>query len=509
MSLTNRLSLYFLVALAVVLIGFSLTLYVLVRQHLYAQLDERLDAAMKALVAAVEVHPDDVQWEPLERRITLGEDAAADQPRWALHDLSGELKDRSLNLSTDSNSSDGDLHGWYVLSRRMRAGNFTAEAISGQETPQWYHELAESSLAATATEGVPDDRTFLSDGLILTAAVSEAPVTAMLRWLAMVLIAVSVLTWTTAALVGRWLCRRALGPISHMAKSARLIRTGSESSRMLDVPATNDELEHLGKAFNELLAGLRESLERQRRFTGDASHQLRTPLTAMLASVEVALRHERSPTEYQRVLETVSRRGGQLKQIIESLLFLARADGATSLGDAEQINLNTWCETWLAGWSDHARAGDFEFRAAADAAIATTHPGLLGQILDNLLDNACNYSEPGTPIAIEIQRTAGNVCIEVRDTGCGIAKDQQVAIFEPFYRATEVRWQGKQGVGLGLAVVEKLAAILRAKVEVTSEPGHGSSFRVQLAADSASPFLDIAHNELAVTAKAANKVRTL
>lgn len=502
MSLTNRLSLYFLAALGVVLIGFSLTLYVLVRWHLYAQLDERLDAAIESLVAAVEVHPNDVQWEPQERRITLGDDAAADQPRWALQDLSGELKDRSFNLSASPIATETQLHGWYVSTRRMRAGNFATETIEGQETPRWYANLGETSLGATATVSLADDRTFLSDGLVLTVAVSEAPVTAMLRWLAFVLTTVSALTWTIATLVGRWLCRRALRPISHMAESAQSIRTRSAAPNMLDVPSTNDELEHLGKSFNDLLASLRESLERQRRFTGDASHQLRTPLTAMLASVEVALRHERSPAEYQRVLETVSRRGGQLRRIIESLLFLARSDGSSLLDNPEQVDLNSWCQSWLEGWAEHARAKDFKFRAAPGEALVTTHPGLVGQVLDNLLDNACNYSDPGTPIIVEIEKASHGVSVIVRDAGCGIAKDQLAAIFEPFYRASEARWQGKQGVGLGLAVVNRLVAILGGKIEVTSEPGKGSCFRVILATDgeSLTPS-EVSRDELAIPAQ--------
>jgi len=252
---------------------------------------------------------------------------------------------------------------------------------------------------------------------------------------------------------------------------------------MLDVPPTRDELEDLGQAFNELLTDLRESLERQRRFTGDASHQLRTPLTAMLASVEVALRHDRSPAEYQRVLEVVRRRGGQLRQIIESLLFLARADGTTLLGAPESLDLNDWCKTWFDAWGEHSRAGDLSFHASAEPARTTTHPVLLGHVLDNLLDNACNYSEPGTPIGVVVEVTPSHVCVTITDSGCGIGNDQQAMIFEPFYRTNEARWQGKTGIGLGLTIVKRLVTILGAKVEVMSEPGKGSSFRVLLPAD--------------------------
>lgn len=480
MSLANRLSLYFLAALVIVLAGFSLTLYLLVRMHLYAQFNDRLDAAMKELVAAVEVHPHDVQWEPLERRITVGEDAAADQPRWTLHDLSGRLKDRSSNLAAEAKLGVSEIHGWRVLDRRMRAGSFTAEVIDGNKESLWIENLADSPIGDASTIQLPEDRTFESDGLVFTVAASEASVLAMLRWLAFVLVGVSATIWITAALWGRWLCRRALLPISQMAASARSISRDEAPTQMLNVPSTRDELSDLGQAFNELLSDLRESLERQRRFTGDASHQLRTPLTALLASVDVALRHERSPTEYQRVLEIVQRRGGQLRQIIESLLFLARSDGTTLLGAPERIDLNHWCQSWLDVWTEHPRAGDLTFRPSACPAIVTTHSALLGQILDNLLDNASKYSEPGTPIVVSVETKPELASITISDSGCGVAADQQALIFEPFFRTTEARWQGKTGVGLGLAVVQRLAGILDAKVEVLSEPGKGSSFRILL-----------------------------
>jgi two-component system, OmpR family, sensor kinase len=367
-----------------------------------------------------------------------------------------------------------------VLTRRMRAGNFTAEAIEGKEGPSWIGALTETPLGDAASVQLPDDRTFESDGLIVTVAVSEAPALAMLRWLALTATGVSLAAWASAALWGRWLCRRALRPITQMATSARLIRSVPGHTRLLDVPPTRDELEDLGRAFNELLTALRESLERQRRFTGDASHQLRTPLTALLASVEVTLRQDRTPAEYRRVLGVVSRRGGQLRQIIESLLFLARSDGASLLGTPERIDLNGWCRAWLDAWAEHPRAGDFAFRASAGPAVVTTHPALLGQVLDNLLDNACKYSETGTMIGVAVEGTPDHACLTVSDSGCGIANEQQTLIFEPFYRTPEARWRGRAGVGLGLAVVHRLAAILNAEVKVVSEPGEGSRFRLLL-----------------------------
>jgi signal transduction histidine kinase len=324
---------------------------------------------------------------------------------------------------------------------------------------------------------------------------TEAPMNAMLRSLAIALTATSVTILAVSVALGRLLCRRALRPIDEMANSARSIRYQPERAQMLKVPATGDELEDLGNAFNSLLRNLHESLERQSRFAGDASHQLRTPLTAMLTSVDVSLRHDRTVDEYKRVLDVVRRRGGHLQQIIESLLFLARADETMSLDPIEQIDLVEWCRAWLDGWKEHARVNDIAFYGETQSITIQTHPGLLGQVLDNLLDNACKYSEADTPIDVTIDALPQGAQLSVRDRGRGIEIDKQLLIFEPFYRTNQANWQGTVGTGLGLAVVQRLAGILRANVDVISEPGKGSCFRVLLPIDDESPCSSLQHRQ--------------
>jgi len=265
-----------------------------------------------------------------------------------------------------------------------------------------------------------------------------------------------------------------------MAASARSIRRTSTDGSLLDVPPSRDELEDLGRAFNDLLADLRQSLERQHRFTGDASHQLRTPLTAMLASVEVTLRQVQSPAEYQRVLEVVRRRGVQLRQIIESLLFLARAESDCELTDAEVIDLSGWCRSWLDSWVDHPRAADLTVQNGQTPALVMANPALLGQVLDNLLDNACKYSRPGTPVVVTVEARANEAVLTVSDRGCGIAPDELPLICEPFFRSAQARWVGAQGVGLGLTVARRLVALMGGRLDVESEVESGSRFHVVL-----------------------------
>ncbi len=316
--------------------------------------------------------------------------------------------------------------------------------------------------------------------LILDAAVSLEGVQATLRNLALVLISLSVGLWSMALIFGRRLSRHALEPVTRMADAAHAIG-GAEPERRLPVPRTDDELEELGQSINALLDRLQESFERQRRFTGDASHQLRTPLTAILGQVELALRQDRDVEEYKRVLGVVQRRTRHLRQIVESLLFLARADNETLAPLLELIDLASWLSAHLRSWRETSRGCDLRLDYEPTEPLPVrVQPALLAELINNLLDNAARYSEPGTPIRVELTRDGATVGLTVEDRGIGIAPDEIPLLFEPFFRSAEARWRGAPGLGLGLSVAQRLARSLEGTIEVSSQVGLGSRFTLRL-----------------------------
>jgi heavy metal sensor kinase len=318
--------------------------------------------------------------------------------------------------------------------------------------------------------------------LTITAGVSLEPVRATLRLLAGTLAGLSVGVWVVAAFVGRAVCRRGLLPVTRMAASARAM-TAADLADRLPTAGSGDELDDLGRSFNGLLDRLQESFERQRRFTGDASHQLRTPLAAILGQLEVALRRERSAEEYRRVLDTVHERAGHLRRIVESLLFLARADADARLPERERIDLGEWLPEHLRTWSEHPRSGDIVLASSDDGPhCVDAQPALLGELLNTLLDNACKYSPPGSPIAVRVRRDGSEACVEVEDRGCGIAEADQPHLFTPFYRSADARRRGVEGLGLGLSIAQRLAGAFGGALTVRSRAGEGSCFTLRLPA---------------------------
>jgi heavy metal sensor kinase len=468
MTLTTRLTLFFLAALAAVLAGFSAALYALADAHLYGQADERLEAAAQTLAAAAEVAPDGVEWEPGQRALGVGPGALGESVYWLLTDERGRTVDRSLQPDA---------------AELLAAAAAALTDEGGVTRPLDWHgqpwRVTRRWVRAPAANGTAPGK---HAALAITAAVPLEPVRATLRTLAAVLVGLSLAVLLLATVAGQAVCRRALAPVNRMAESARAMGAADLSARLPDA-RTGDELADLSGSFNGLLDRLQESFERQRRFTGDASHQLRTPLTAILGQIEVALRRERPAEEYRRVLATVQHRAGHLRRIVESLLFLARADADACLPDRERVSLSEWLPEHVQTWSDHPRAGDIALAPAPDGPHwVEVQPAMLGELLDILIDNACKHSPPGSPIAVHLRREAEAVCVVVEDHGCGIAAEDLPHLFTPFFRSADARRRGVEGLGLGLSIARRLATAFSGVLTVRSHVGEGSCFTLRLPA---------------------------
>ncbi len=481
MSLTGRFSALFLSMLALVLVAFSTALYVSARVYLDRRLDDRLNAALAILAAAAEIHSDGVEWEPQERVLPLGQDSDPERLRWVVFDDRGRRVDHSRNISDVdfTNIPISYNNTGRLVDRRGRAWRVARCRIQPEAAS------SSGSRAAADRKEKPDAQAYeaLHRSLILTAWAALDPTEATLAALGGFLVALSVGTWLVAALLCRRLSRRALTPLTRMVASARGLDAG-DPGWCLDEAGTGDELDELGRAFNELLSRLHVAYERQRRFSGDASHQLRTPLTVLIGQIEVALRQERSGEEYRRILASALGRAVQLGRIVEALMFLARAEADAPLPECEPMDLDRWLAEHLASRSE---AEVIHLDLHGDGARARAHPALLGQLLDNLLDNARTHGGPGTPIRVETSREGDMLVLAVEDAGPGIPTEDIPHIFEPFYRSAQARRRGTSGVGLGLAVARRIAVAFGGTLNVRSRPGKGGSFRGPTRRDPAPP----------------------
>ena len=468
MTLTNRLTLFYLLTLGVVLAAFAGSAYGLVRTILFRQLGERSTGTLDTLVAAAEIERGGLDWEPESRKPLLkGE---LQEPIWAVFDGAGRRID---------GTKDGDhpLDEYAVPEADMEQSRLDV-TWAGQ--PWWVIRRTIHYPQPEAESSRPRPRKTLYPTLVFVTAWPVAPVNNTLRTLLWCVAGGSVLIWLAAAGAGRWLSRRALAPVTRMADAVRGI-TVNDLGERLPVPNPRDELHELAASFNGLLTRLQESFERQNRFTGEASHQLRTPLSVMLGQIEVALRRERDPEEYRQILGTAHAQAERLRGIVEALLFLARADAEAGLPNAEPLELRSWLKQHLTVWEAHARRSDLCIEnSAAEPLWVTAHPVLLEQSVDNLIENACKYSAAGMPILLRLGRDGSEATLSIEDRGCGIGEEDLKHVFEPFFRSAEARRRGIGGLGLGLAVTARTVSAFGGRVEVTSQPGRGSKFSIHL-----------------------------
>jgi heavy metal sensor kinase len=479
MSLTGRLSAFFLGALACVLAGFSGSLYFLAHAHLHRQASARVQATLDVLVAAAETEPGSVEWDLHDRLLSFVAGDPNDSICWAVADGDGG---EWVDGSADEEASR------FFAGHQVEQDGSRKVSFRGQRWSCATRRLTGGTLPSSAPRE-PGHRKF--SALVFTAAVPLGAAQATLRGLAILLSGLSVSLWLFAALVGRGLCRRALRPLTRMAEAARQITVADLGWRVPNCD-TRDEVEDLGRAFNDLLARLEESFERQRRFTGDASHQLRTPLTAVLGQIDVTLRRERDPQEYRRTLSSVQGQATRLIRIVEGLLFLARADAEALAPRMDVIDLTRWLDDHLTAWSGHLRGADFHLEPNDGPPLwVQVHAPLLAQAVDNLLENACKYSPPGLPIVVRIWQEQDSACLCVEDHGRGIAADDLAHVFEPFYRSPAVRLSGEAGVGLGLAVAARIVKALGGQIAVTSTLGQGAQFTIRLPTVGQSPVASI------------------
>ena len=255
-----------------------------------------------------------------------------------------------------------------------------------------------------------------------------------------------------AAVGGFWMSRRALRPVDQITATARSIGEKNLGDR-LPVPNTNDELQRLSETLNEMLERIEGAFRRVTQFTADASHELRTPVALIRTTSELALRKQRSESEYRQALNEVNEESVRTTDLIENLLTEKLA---------EQKGISLACE------------------APQEPVTVSGDRGTLRRLLIVLLDNAVKYTPAGGKVRISVNHEAQRAVVEVRDSGVGINEADLPHIFERFYRSDKSRSRDSGGAGLGLSIAKWIVEAHRGTIQVESQPERGSTFRVLL-----------------------------
>lgn len=273
---------------------------------------------------------------------------------------------------------------------------------------------------------------------------------------------------------GMVIARRGMRPIERITRAARDTRSGTLNQRLV-LTGLPSELAQLGTTFNDMLDRLEDTFGRMSQFSADVAHELRTPIANMRGEVEVALGKTRTAADYQDVLGSCLEEFERLTRIIQSLLFLAKAETATQIDHRDLVDLRQTIAAVI----------DFYETAGAEASVSLQLvPGpvlwagvdrtLVQQAVGNLISNAISHTPPGGAVTVALTTAGGDVQITLSDTGSGIAPLHLPHVFDRFYRADRARTGSTNHVGLGLTLVRSIAGLHGGTVGIESVQGQGT-----------------------------------
>jgi signal transduction histidine kinase len=290
--------------------------------------------------------------------------------------------------------------------------------------------------------------------------------------------------WDLAALplllvVAWWISRKMIAPIRSVSTAADIISAGHFSERIPTGHMPDDEMRHMAAAVNSAFDRYADAMERLRRFTGDASHQLRTPLAAMRSIGEVALTRERSPEEYRQALGNMLDEVRRLTKVTDQLLQLARLERTEISGSFVRTDLDRVIRRTADIFQPLCEEKGVALHVQVEDGLTVLgYEDLLIEMLANLLDNALRVTPPGGEILIRGETEASGMrLLTVADTGPGIPKEFAERLFELF---SQVPGSRHPGAGLGLAVVAAIAKAHGGKAELNPRHTLGAAFHVRI-----------------------------
>lgn len=288
-------------------------------------------------------------------------------------------------------------------------------------------------------------------------------------------------TFALLALAIQVFTRRALQPIGLVRRELASRDGAALAAEIKGGESLPGELTPLVESFNTVLSRIREMSERERQFTSNAAHELRTPLAALSATLEQAVRRKRSPEESQEAFKRSLALAGNMNQLVDRLLELARLDSAEVEIEVSSVPLEILIEGAIETFRDAAAARDLSVACELpDGVTASTDPALLQVVINNLLENAVSYADFGSQIRIRAENGGERVRLSIANAAAIDDPANIDRIFKPFWRADQVRSRAGLHAGLGLSICKKIVEFIGGTIRADAPDGGGLTVTVEL-----------------------------
>jgi signal transduction histidine kinase len=459
--LRPRLTLLYVALLGIALAVFSLAVYLIAKDRVSQNVDDTLRLQADAVAIALEPTegPLSVQSFGANELLRLADEASAGV-LFQIRDLESSV----IYSSFQPGARNLPLPGHMI----PEEASFDTTRIRGESFRVLYHP-------------------FFQDGQLLGSVVVGEPLEngyETLNLIRDILIVGGVAVLVVTNLPAYLLAGRVLDPVRRVSRLARDIEAAADFSRRVPPSPAGDEMGELTATFNAMIDRVERTLESQKAFLADSSHELRRPLTVLRANIDILNDPAFPAEEREACLKEMRTEAEVMSRVLSDLLLLSR-EGTQEIARAP-VDYSSVCERAIA----RLKGRDDCHELAAEIAPGVRVLGdeeRLGQMLGNLLDNASQYTLEGGRIELRLHAEGGAAHVEVRDTGVGIGEDDLPHIFERFYRSKSARVASSDHSGLGLAIVKYIVEAHGGSIRAISRAGQGSTFIVDLPLLHASP----------------------
>lgn len=476
-SLRWRIQLWHGVFLAAVLAGLGFAAWQYERQKGLQRIDDDLDRRLTVLFDSVPPRQGGRPGGPPPRRGEDGNDGYDRPPRGGPppHRRGGG-RPPELRFSDAERALFKDTHYFTTFNPEGRVLDRSDNSPANLQPPS----RGDATTEASGTRTVANRRErfmFMPQGECLLVGCPLDAEQASLRHYALMLAGIESGILLLGLAGGWWMTSRALRPLAAIRATATDISEG-RLDRRIDLPRDGGELGELAALLDDTFGKLEASFARQARFTSDAAHELRTPLSVVISQAQMALRGEREPAEYREMFEASLRGAKRMQALTQALLELARLDNGAVTAALTPCDLAELAEEAISLVSGAAEEHGITIVRALSPAPCPADSESVLRVIVNLLNNAIAHG--GSPVTIATSATADAAILTVTDRGPGIPEKHLPHLFERFYRADESRNRKTGGTGLGLAICKAITDAHGGSLTVTSVIGDGTVFTVTL-----------------------------
>ena len=462
LSIRSRLTAWYVILLAIILILFSVLLNYFLSKRLYESVDNSLTVSATVVSTSATMR---LTGSPLPGLNQFFDQFLREgnlNKFYRIYDGSGSVGSRSGNISASE----------FPLS-----GTAYADALKGINSYETFKVGGKHPIRVITMPVMVNDKLVN----LVQVGTSLQAVQETLRNLKIILFTAVPSVLIFAALFARFMARRALKPISRIIDTARDIGQGQELSKRIPVLKIKDELGQLALTFNEMMNRLENSFKQMRQFSSDASHELRTPLTVLKGQNELILSKLRKPEEYQEVISSNLEEINYMSKVLEDLFLLSKSDENQVSLDCKQVNLKPLVEEVCKHAEVLAEEKNIKIIIAFLEVVQVKGDEVrLRQMSWNILQNGIKYTQCGGELKVSLQNDGEFALMTIQDTGIGIPEEDLGFIFNRFYRVDKARSRDEGGSGLGLSICRQIAEAHKGTIEVQSKLGVGTRFKIRI-----------------------------